>query len=73
MTYKRAAACVSKQALDEAFQALMIDLISKTILQSSLGKPHFMPGVTAPQASVCTPAHIHEFALTTHIYSTHTY
>ena len=37
MSDKRAATCESKQALDEAYQALMIDLISKTILQSSLG------------------------------------
>ncbi len=59
MTYKRAAACVSQQALDEAFpdgpyqqnntaeqavdEALqaLIDVISKTILQSSPCKPHF--------------------------------
>jgi len=33
----------------------------------------FMSSVTAPKASIYTPAHIHEFALTTHIYSTHTY
>ena len=89
MTYKRAAACVSQQAHDEAFpdgtyqqnntaeqavdEALqaLIDVISKTILQSSPCKPHFASTVTTPQASVCTPAHIHEFALTTHV-PTHT-
>lgn len=48
MTYTRADASVPKQACDEAFQALMIDLVSKTLLQSSLGKPHFISNVMAP-------------------------
>ncbi len=42
MTYKRAAACVSQQALDEAFQTLM-DLVSKTILQSRQLMRHYKP------------------------------